>query len=97
MQDERQLLSEATAALEAMAYDGIPLGGDRIERYVRAVITEYDRRGARVREVEQDLAEMRGELDGMVAELRHRAGTMRDQRLRIAELESALRQLRPTP
>lgn len=45
MQDERQFLSEATAALEAMAYDGIRIGGDRLEQYVRAVITEYDRRG----------------------------------------------------
>lgn len=40
-----QFLSEATAALEAMAYDGVHLDGDRLERYVRAVITEYDRRG----------------------------------------------------
>lgn len=45
MQDERSFLSEACGALEAMAYDGVHLDGDRLERYVRAVITEYDRRG----------------------------------------------------
>lgn len=45
-------LSEATAALEAMAYDGVHIDGDRLERYVRAVITEYDRRGAIVRAAE---------------------------------------------
>lgn len=43
--DERQFLSEATAVLQAMAYDGIRIDDRKFERYVRAVITEYDRRG----------------------------------------------------
>lgn len=40
-----QLLSEATAVLLAMAENGIRIDDRRFERYVQAVVAEYDRRG----------------------------------------------------
>lgn len=77
MQDERSFLSEATAVLEAMAYDGIRIDDARFERYVRAVITEYDRRG-RVERAAAAYVAVLDQPQQLLAEVVHAEEQLRD-------------------